>query len=182
MNSNEKKAALKEAVNRDLMPVIASLGFKRDRRSKEERGSYRLGTANHYRQRGEVTDDIWVHWAKYNSPEFMIEFWTDDPERLWDAYPEEIWSDGIRCGRIHARPTKGWFGGSHGWYGNWMSVADTIRIARARVIELDLFLRTGRPVTYVRWGGSTTIGPLPKLRPTWVPLTPPADTSAPSSP
>ncbi|MDP3852888.1 hypothetical protein [Phenylobacterium sp.] len=182
MNSDEKKAALKEGVNRDLMPVIASLGFKRDRRSKEERGPYRLGTANYYRQRGEVTDDIWVHWAKYNSPRFMIEFWTDDPERLWNAYPEEIWPDGTRLGRIHPRPTTGRFGGSHRWYGSWMSVENAVRIAMARVIELDLFLRTGRPVTYVRWQGSATGEPLPKPRPRWVPLTPPADMSVPSSP
>lgn len=149
MNSEAKKAALKEGVKRELVPLLRTLGFTYDRRPKEERGPDRVGIAMYIRRRGDITDEINFFWARYGWPLFSIDFWTDDPDRVKSPFGE-LWGDDRIYDRF--RPLGNWLDlllflpG----FGLWMSVKTAIWLAKRRLIDLDSFLRTGEPSKYVR--------------------------------
>lgn len=135
-----------EAVRKEVRPYIYWLGFQIDRRPKEER-SWRWRVGSVCRQRGPYIDEVDIQWEKYDRPQFMINFWTSHEERMIVAHRYVKIFTPDHLARIYPRKAS-W---RDPWYGAPDSTEKTVKIARARLAEMDLFLKTGAPTTHLDW-------------------------------
>ena len=151
MSDDQKKKALKAAIKKELRPLMRELGFTPDKRPFEERNLAKIGL--YVRHRAEYVDELQVLWLNYGRPVFMIEFWTDQSERIrWlnKGYPPQI-ADRM-SGRIYPRRKRRFNPfDSEPWYGREKTIDETMQIAKARLVDVDSYLRTGEPTTYLTW-------------------------------
>lgn len=144
-----KKKALKAAIKKELRPAMVELGFAPDKRPHEERVTAKIGL--YVRKRGDHTDEILILWRNYGLPLFMIEFWTSQAE-LMQAAARDPPVHPLETARIYPRRLGRFrlFAGEP-WYGREKTVEDTMAVAKARLVEMDSFLRTGAPVPHLWW-------------------------------
>jgi hypothetical protein len=148
---NEKRKALVDAVKKDLRPFILQLGFELDRRPPDER-SWRWRQGAFLRRRDGRTDELSIQWEKYDAPLFILNFWTDDAERMQVAnrhLPSRGPDSPARIYPIKRSVFAVW--GGTPWFGRGMTVEQTIQVARTRLGDLDHFLRTGSPTIHLDW-------------------------------
>jgi hypothetical protein len=147
---DEKRKALVDAVRKDVRPFILWLGFEPDRRSPEER-SWRWQRGAFLRRRELHLDELSIQWERRGRPRFIINFWTSQTERMEVALrPSRYFKRNLEnLAQIYPSKDTGWLAWPP-WYGR-DSIAETVRVARARLVELDLFLRTGAPTTHLDW-------------------------------
>jgi len=153
LEENEaKKKALKAAIKKDLRPFMVELGFLPDKRPFEERGREKIGM--YVRSREGYTDEVLVLWLTYGRPVFMLEFWSDQLERMqaaWERHPyPRFHPNEMRRIYPRHRPRFSIFA-SEPWYGREKTVEQTIAVAKERLLEMDSFLRTGAPTTHLDW-------------------------------
>jgi hypothetical protein len=150
MTDDEKKKALQAAIKKEVRPFMVVLGFTPDKRPFEDRVTRKIGL--YVRKRDDYTDELLILWRSYGRPIFMIEFWTDQEERMRAAWKGPF--------RFHPKEAKRIFPRrrsllrpliSEPWYGREKTIGDTMRVAKARLAELDTFLRTGAPRTHLTW-------------------------------
>lgn len=139
-----------KAVKDEVRPHIRALGFETDRRPKGERPwHWRSGSL--FRRREAYVDELIIQWERYDRPNFIFNFSTSQKERMDVAlrYHPSPASDGLA--RIY--PAKLWLGLTlrSTWFGREKTVAETVRVARERLSDLDQFLRTGAPATHLDW-------------------------------
>jgi hypothetical protein len=150
-----KKKALKAAIKKELRPFMVELGFTPDKRPFEEHGRVKIGL--YVRSRDDYTDELLVLWRSYGRPLFMLEFWSDQLERMRAArerqrYPYPANFHPNEMYRIYPRFRSHLnIFASEPWYGGEKSVQQTIAVARDRLSEMDSFLRTGAPTTHLDW-------------------------------
>jgi hypothetical protein len=147
--NDAKKKALKAAIKKELRPFMVELGFAPDKRPHEERVSAKIGL--YVRIRDGHTDELLILWSNYGRPLFMIEFWTSEVE-LMQASARRPPAHPLKSGRIYPRR----FGRFHlfagePWYGREKTVEATMAVAKARLVELDGFLRTGLLTPHLWW-------------------------------
>jgi len=145
-----KKKALKAAIKKEVRPFMVDLGFTPDRRPFEERGRSKIG--NYVRERDGYTDELLVWWLSYGRPLFMLEFWTDQVERMREAADERFRFHPNEMARIYPRRISRFhIFRSEPWYGREKTIDETMAVAKTRLAEVDSFLRTGAPTTHLRW-------------------------------
>jgi hypothetical protein len=104
------------------------------------------------RRRDEYIDELYIQWAWYGWPRFMFEFWTSQAERMRVAQrrsPRDTLED---LARIYPKKRGGlarYLG--EPWYGIEPTMELTMRAAKARLMDLDTFLKTGAPTTHLDW-------------------------------
>ena len=146
-----RRREMVDAVRSEIRPLAMSVGFQFDRRPKEER-PWRWRPGALMRRRDDYVDEFYVEWAKYGWPRFMIEFWTSQAERMRMAHRYRPW-DGLEdLARIYPKKRGGlasYLG--EPWYGIEPTMELTMRAAKARLVDLDTFLKTGLPTTHLEW-------------------------------
>ncbi len=173
MDDSDKLRLLKEAVKTDLVPFMAGLGFMRQAKSyAQEPGQKKFG-ATFSRVRGAYADEIMLMWRTYDRPWFKFEFWTDQSERIiaidtshmsrWER--EQPWY----YVNLHSEPRKPdrwyhtciwfWFPPLPRWFGERMSVNEAIDRAKARLTELDNYLKFGTPMPPIDLIAKVVVGP-----------------------
>ena len=146
-----------EAVRRECDPVLQAMGFRNPIRHNWDR--FYVTRKNVFlRWRGKHYDEIYFHWRTFNRPSFFIEFLTTDLARLRPGAttptPRMIPSRMIAWHGLHAPGLFGWLR----WWGNdqfgpTQSIKATPALANRRLEELNAYLLTGEPTTYVSLRG-----------------------------
>jgi len=148
----DKTALIRAAVRNDLIPWCAQFGFKKGKRP----GSGPPQGPTLLRQRDGHLDEILFLWRSGYRPVFMIEFWTDQEERMQPTRPVNPKVLPLYSGRIYPRIrtwrdmfADGSLYDRHPWYGARMSVDEAIDLAKQRIIDLDSYFRTGGPMDLI---------------------------------
>lgn len=139
----ERHKTLRSAVKIQLVPFMAELGFKLNRKPLAHDAKSQANTYS--RRRGEFADEIHIYWWSSNRPWFAIEFWTDQTERMiipGVKPPYVSFSQGVDYARIRPRLARAWEIEDI-WYGQGGTLSQTMIIAKKRLLDLDEYLRTG---------------------------------------
>jgi hypothetical protein len=160
LKQKEKTRALRAAIKADLVPFMAQLGFARIKRGMALPPEEYNWSNTYNRKRDEYFDELHIEWRSLGRPLFMLEFWTSQTEKMLKPEPVQGLSD-LSYQQYYARflPGKrgwqrcrGWpffFHEFEPWYGDHMSVEDTIKTAKLRIADLDSYLRTGEPFKFI---------------------------------
>lgn len=147
--------ALRQGFKEEVLPCLKALGFKKQYPPLAAGDCEDLWGNNWSRQRGEFTDEIHIEWRTLQRPFFMIEFWTDQTERVTLYDPRLLGKPGrffyARIPMTHPKI------GREVWYGERTSLKATINIAKERLAELDDYLRTGYTTAHIRLCSSVAV-------------------------
>jgi hypothetical protein len=137
--------ATHNAVKTQLVPFIAELGFKENRKALAIGAKLPQFDNTFSRQRGEFFDEIHFRWDLYGGRTFAIEFWTDQTERMIipGAKPPFVSkARGEFYAKICPRLAHDWEAEDI-WYGQGETLSQTMITAKNRLLDLDEYLRTG---------------------------------------
>ncbi len=137
--------ATRSAVETQLVPFIAGLGFMETPKTRAWGGSLPSLSNTYSRQRDEFFDEIHFQWDMYGGRTFAIEFWTDQTERMIvpGAKPPFVSkARGVPYAKIRPRLARDWEVDDIG-YGQGETLSQTMFTAKKRLLDLDEYLRTG---------------------------------------
>ena len=157
MARDPQTQALRDAVKAEVVPFMRAIGFKRHGKSFAARpidGSF--GNC-YWRTRGPYVDEINIQWDAYGRPRFVLNFWSDQIERM--LQPKLVPSATDREAyyvRVHAEPRRPdrwynaiWPQGPPLWFGERMRRDEAIWLTLSRVAEIGTHLDVGAPTAYM---------------------------------
>jgi hypothetical protein len=150
-----KYRALRAAVKAELMPFMAELGFRKNRKSYAARPIDGPMGNTFSRERGAYVDEIQIEWASYERPEFFLFFWSDQTERMvqpdrskltpWKLKSKTYYACNMPRPRTRRRwwhrvfwgpaPTPG--------FGVGLTVDQAMANAKQKILEIDHHLKVG---------------------------------------
>jgi hypothetical protein len=156
----EKTRLLRAAVKTQLAPFIMALGFRKNAKSYACRPIDGPLGNTFSRARGDYVDEIQIEWATYQRPQFTLNFWSDQIDRMLDpdreTHPSGLprsYHAALYPGRARWRPRwynrVFWHAAPPRLFGERMAIEATIDIAKARVAELDHHLKVGAPTIHM---------------------------------
>jgi hypothetical protein len=157
----EARRAFQALVKAEFVPALEALGFRRTETSFAARPLDAPFPNTFARDREDYVDEVHIRWRSRLQPMFILEFWTDQTERMLNPDRRPL-PPGKRYPRSHyvqmyPRPirVRKWHGLWDGWaqptwFGEGMTQAEAIERAKARLAELDHYLKVGAPMPCMR--------------------------------